>query len=60
MKSGNIILQENRVTISAILRCQEISSWKLSKNQTRKRSDCIDSQKITRDKTHFQRVKLKI
>ena len=58
MESENIILQENRVTISAILRCQEISSPKLSKNPTRKRSDCIDSRKFTRDKTHFQRVKL--
>ena len=60
MESGNIILQENRVTISAISRCQEISSSKLSKNPTRKRSDCIDSQKFTRDKTHIKRVKLSI
>ena len=58
MESGNIILQENRVTISAILGCQEISSSKLSKKPTRKRSDCIDSRKFTRDKTQFQRVKL--
>ena len=58
MESGNIILQENRVMISAILRCQEISSSELLKNPTRKRSDCIDSRKFTRDKTHFQCIKL--
>ena len=33
-ESGNIVLQENRVTISAISRCQEICSSKLSKNST--------------------------
>ena len=58
MESRNIVLQENRVTISAILRCQEISSSKLSKNPTWKRSDCIDSRKFTGDKAHFQRIKL--
>ena len=58
IESGDIFLQENRVRISAISCCQEICSSKLSKNPTRKRSDCIDSRKFTRDKTHFQRVKL--
>ena len=48
MESKNFILQENRVTISVILLCQEISSLKLSKNPTRMRSDCTDSRKFGR------------